>query len=94
MIRISQAGQVISDCKLTFRGVAIETGKGNGVPCFLCVYAGNPLDPRKGVKITSRRYGGPVSVQVVDENGRVVHCYGVASAQQVASHPQGSAAKV
>lgn len=86
-MRIIQNGSVVSQA-YRFVKFGPVTGTVRGILCYASVYSvkAKSLRPRY---MNDR----PFSVQLLDEAGRVVGTFGIATAEQVAAHPDGVVAE-
>lgn len=87
-LRIIQNGRIVSDGAFVFRGASVQTGTIGKVACYLCVRGGSKVDPRRGMKLTPRYFGGPCTVEVIDSEGNVETVLAIATVEQVAAHPR------
>lgn len=93
-IRIRQRGQLLkafSGCR--FHRGGMVTGIIGRTICYDDVVIGDAHDPRRGKTVTAEYFGGPVTIEILDAAGSVAAYYGLASSEQVASHPDCKASR-
>jgi hypothetical protein len=88
-IKIRRAGQLLkaySGCRL--HGTGTVSGVVGSCVCFREIMVGDAADYRRGVRLTSDAFGGPVTVEVFDASGRHVATFGLATTAEVKNHPK------
>jgi len=91
--RILQDGNEIAvwrNVSLVIRSNMVGT-VGN-VPCFSEIRFVEYRDTRRAMDITTRRYNGPVSVEITAATGERINVIAIADRADVASHPRGKVA--
>lgn len=69
-----------------FHRAGTVTGTVGNLVCFADAFIGDRRDPRRGRTISPDAFGGPVTIEVLDEAGGVATRFGLATAAQVANH--------
>ena len=92
--RIIQNGEEIAllrNVKLVIR--SNMTGTVNDVACFSELRFVDFWDQRRAMDITTKRYNGPVSVEIITAaTGERINVVAIADRADVASHPRGKVA--
>lgn len=93
-IQIRQNGQILK----AFKGCRFLCGENASgivgkVLCFESAKIGDARDPRRGRIITQADFKGPVTIEVLNPAGEVISRFGLATAEQVAKHPNRATTK-
>lgn len=87
-IRIRQHGQILkafAGCR--FHRGGVFAGIIGRTMCYSDVVIGDAHDGRRGKSLTSEYFDGPVTIEILDAAGNVAGYVGLATSEQVASHP-------
>jgi hypothetical protein len=93
ILQNSQEIAILRNVKLVIRSNMVGTV--GDVPCFPELRFVNFWDQRRAMDVTTKRYNGPVSVEIITAaTGERIQVIAIADRQDVAAHPCGKVAHV